>query len=107
MRLDKFLVEKIPSVSRSRIQKAIKNGLVLVNGQKILETDFEVSENDDVKLPEFESDELKPSNIGLKIVFENDDLLVVDKPAGLVVHPGAGNKDQTLANILISKYLYI
>lgn len=104
MRLDKFLVEKIPTVSRVKIQKAIKDGKVLVNERIVLEPDFEVSETDNVTLPEFGSDELKASNIDLKIVFENNDLAVIDKPAGLVVHPGAGNTQDTLANALIAKY---
>lgn len=104
MRLDKFLSEKIPGVSRTKIQKAIKNGLVLVNGEKVIETDFQVKPEDNVALPEFESDELKPYNLELKIVFENADLAVIDKPAGLVVHPGAGNKENTLANALLSRF---
>jgi 23S rRNA pseudouridine1911/1915/1917 synthase len=104
MRLDKYLVEKTPEISRSRIQKAIKDGLVLVNEKKVLDPDYEVKETDVVTLPEFESDELKKYDLDLKVVFENNDLVVIDKPAGLVVHPGAGNKDKTLANILIAKY---
>ena len=104
MRLDKFLAEQNKAVSRSRIQKAIKNGQVFVNGQKVLEPDFQISETDKIELPEFEGDELKPFDSPLKVVFENDDLAVIDKPAGLVVHPGAGNPEETLANILISKY---
>ncbi|OGE81888.1 MAG: hypothetical protein A3H72_00330 [Candidatus Doudnabacteria bacterium RIFCSPLOWO2_02_FULL_48_8] len=103
-RLDKFLASKISSVSRGKIQKAIKDGLVLVNGKKVIEPDFQVSESDQVQLPEFKKDELTAYSLELKIVYENDDLAVIDKPAGLVVHPGAGNTEGTLANILISKY---
>ena len=102
-RLDKFLASKV-EVSRSRVQKAIRDGLVLVNGQKILETDFQLKESDSVTLPEFESDELKPSDIKLKIVFENGDLAVVDKPAGMVVHPGAGNNEDTLSQALLTYF---
>ena len=102
-RLDKFIASEV-SVSRSVVQRAIKSGIVLVNNNIIQETDFQVSEGDEVSLPEFEKEDLKPFDFDLKIVFENDDLAVIDKPAGLVVHPGAGNPDETLANILISKY---
>jgi 23S rRNA pseudouridine1911/1915/1917 synthase len=104
MRLDKFLAEQNKDISRSRIQKAIKNGLVLVNGHKVHDPDFEVTEVDQIHLPKFESNELKPSNLDLKVVFEDEDLAVIDKPAGLVVHPGAGNLDETMANALLSKY---
>lgn len=103
-RLDKFLVTKITEVSRSKIQKAIREGKVLVNGQIITEPDFQIKPNDKVVLEEFPSDELKPSDISVRVVFENDDVAVIDKPPGLVVHPGAGNTEDTLANILITKY---
>lgn len=103
-RLDKFLAGKIIDVSRSKIQKVIKDGRVLVNGISIKESDFQLKPNDSVELPEFDSDELKPSSKEIKILFENNDIAVLDKPAGLVVHPGAGNTEDTLANILISKY---
>jgi 23S rRNA pseudouridine1911/1915/1917 synthase len=102
-RLDKFLASKI-DVSRARIQKAIRTGDVTVDGIIIIDPDFDVALGNIVSLPEFDSGELKAYDLDLKIVFENHDLLVIDKPAGLVVHPGAGNADKTLANILISKY---
>jgi len=103
-RLDKFLAAQIAGVSRSKIQKAIKDGLVLVAGEKILEPDFELAIGSEVELPEFEKEELKPLDFKLKVVYENNDLLVIDKPAGLVVHPAAGHKDDTLSNALISQF---
>src|SRR3989344_1559024 len=103
-RLDKFLAGQIPAVSRGKVQKAIKDGRVLVNGKKIIETDFSLHANDQVELAEFEKEELKPSNIDLKVVYENDDVAVIDKPAGLVVHPGAGNTEDTLAQALMTRY---
>ena len=103
-RLDKFLAGLIPEVSRGKIQKAIKDGLVLVGGKKIIETDFQLQENDEVELPEFGKEELKPSLLELKVVFENDEVAVIDKPAGMVVHPGAGNTEDTLAQALMSRY---
>lgn len=104
MRLDKFLAEQHKEVSRSKIQKAIRDGLVLVNGKKVLDPNFEVSKSDQIELPEFKKEELGAWSSELKVAFENNDLAVIEKPAGLVVHPGAGNLDKTLANILISKY---
>ncbi len=103
-RLDKFLAEQIAAVSRGKIQKAIKDGKVLVNGEKISETDFSLHENDRVEILEFESDALKPYDLDLKVVYENNDLAVIDKPAGLVVHPGAGNTENTLANALLHRF---
>ncbi|MEJ0021739.1 MAG: RluA family pseudouridine synthase [Candidatus Doudnabacteria bacterium] len=102
-RLDKFLAT-VASVSRGKVQKAIKQGQVSVNQKVIIEPDFKIAPGDQIELPEFESEELKPSNLELKVVFENDDVAVIDKPAGLVVHPGAGNKEDTLAQALITKY---
>lgn len=104
MRLDKYLAELHKEVSRSRIQKAIKNGLVLVNGQKVSDPNFQISETDTIDLPEFKSDDLIPYDFDLKVVYENKDLAVIDKPAGLVVHPGAGNTENTLANALLHRY---
>lgn len=103
-RLDKFLAGQVRDVSRSKIQKAIKAGFVLVNSKKVSEPDFQLKENDQVELPQFEKENLKPFDLDLKVVFENEDLAVIDKPAGLVVHPGAGNPDQTLANVLLHRF---
>ena len=102
-RLDKFIASKV-AVSRVRVQKAIKEGKVMVDGIIILAPDYDVIVGNKITLPEFEGEELKPSELKLKVVFENDDLAVIDKPAGMVVHPGAGNKVDTLANALITLY---
>ncbi len=103
-RLDKFLAGLIPEVSRGRIQKAIKDGQVSVGGITKTETDFQLKENDAVELPEFAEEELKASTLELKVVFENDEVAVIDKPAGMVVHPGAGNTEDTLAQALMTLY---
>src|SRR6185436_17463240 len=66
-RLDKFIASEV-SVSRSVVQRVIKSGIVLVNNKIIQETDFQVSEGDEVSLPEFEKEDLKPFNFDLKIV---------------------------------------
>jgi 23S rRNA pseudouridine1911/1915/1917 synthase len=104
MRLDKYLVEKIADVSRAKIQKAIRDGRVSVNGTIVLEPDFDIKDSDNVSLPQFESDDLKPSDLKLNIVYDNADLAVIDKPAGLVVHPGAGNTEDTLSNALLTYF---
>jgi len=103
-RLDKFLAGQIIGVSRGKIQKAIKDGLVLVNGIKAAETDYNLKESDSVSLPEFGNEELKGSDVELDVVFENEDIAVINKPAGLVVHPGAGNTEDTLAQALLTRY---
>ena len=99
-RLDKFLAAEA-SVSRGQVQRAIKAGTVLVNDKVIAETDFQVNESDVVTLAEFETDELIARPFDYKIVFENGDALVIDKPAGVVVHPGGGHKQDTLSNSLL------
>jgi 23S rRNA pseudouridine1911/1915/1917 synthase len=103
-RLDKFLVQHIKDVSRGRIQKAIKDGLVLINGKIILAPHRFLKINDRIELPEFGTEELQASNYQLQVVFENDDLAVIDKPPGLVVHPAAGHKQDTLVNALLSRF---
>src|SRR4051812_5395003 len=88
-RLDKFLASKV-EVSRARVQKAIREGEVMVGGMIVLDPDYEVSIGSEVSLPEFPADTMKASDVALEIVFQNDDLAVIEKPAGMVVHPGAG-----------------
>lgn len=102
-RLDKFLVEQLQEFSRSRIQALIANGLVDVNGQaakkagQALENGFQVT----VRIPPAASTELVAENIPLDILFENGDLVVVNKPAGMVVHPAAGHASGTLVNAML------
>ena len=103
-RLDKYLAEQIKDISRSHIQRDIEGGLVEVNGQPIVESKFVVRLNDkvvyhqaDIKLDEG----LKATNTPLKVLYNNHGLLIIDKPAGLVVHPGAGFKGETLASALL------
>jgi len=99
-RLDKFLVACLAEFSRSRLQGLIKDGLVTVDGipvhkaGQMLDRPCMVQ----VRIPPAEPGKLAPEAIPLDIVFENDDLLVVNKPAGMVVHPSAGHASGTLAN---------
>jgi 23S rRNA pseudouridine1911/1915/1917 synthase len=100
-RLDGFLAERIEGWSRSRLQRLIDEGDVLVNA-KVVKSSYRVREGDDVEveLTEVAPDRFEPENIPLSIVFEDEFLAVIDKPAGLVVHPGAGVSSGTLANAI-------
>lgn len=98
-RLDKALSELLLDVSRTKIKSYLDEGLILVNDQP-QKASYKVQENDVIfvnDLPKEETD-LNAENIPLDIVYEDDDLMVINKPKGLVVHPGAGNKSGTLAN---------
>lgn len=101
LRLDKALTLLLPDVSRSKIQAHLVNGLILVNEKKE-KSSYKLSENDIIKVMDFpsETSDLNPEDIPLDIVYEDDDVIVVNKPKGLVVHPGAGNSEHTLANAL-------
>ena len=100
-RLDQFLARRL-DFSRARLQKLLKAGLVEVNGQR-LPASYRVRPGDAVQLTVLppEPSDLTPEPLPLNIVFEDRDLLVVNKPAGLVVHPGAGHRQGTLLNALL------
>ena len=100
-RLDAFLAERIEGWSRSRLQKLIENGDVLVN-EKEAKASYKLREGDeiDVDLTEEPVARFEPENIPLDIVFEDEFLAVINKPAGMVVHPGAGVRSGTLANAI-------
>lgn len=103
VRIDKYLLNKIEKVSRNKIQIVADQEMILVNG-KAVKSNYKVKPFDEVviALPQprlvFET---LPENIPLNIVYEDDDLVIVNKPAGLVVHPGAGNYTGTLVNGLL------
>ncbi len=101
-RLDKALAALLPEMSRSYLQKLIERGLVTLNGT-VANKNAAVSAGDVIiaEIPEAEPLEAKPENIPLDIVYEDDDLLVVDKPKGMVVHPAAGHHSGTLVNALL------
>lgn len=100
-RLDAYLAQQIENRSRSRIQKMIDDGDVLVN-EKQVKSSYKVQNNDtiEVELTELPTDIFEPENIPLDIVFEDEFLAVINKPAGMVVHPGAGVPNGTLANAI-------
>ena len=103
-RLDKFLVQKMAEYSRSRLQSLIKDGLVQVNGDVITKTGFELEAGSQVEVTLLPAQPvgLIAEDIALKIIFENKDLVVVDKPAGMVVHPAAGHAQGTLVNAILA-----
>lgn len=102
MRVDKFLIEHLPDTSRNRIQMAAKVGFVHVNGLPV-KSSYRVKPSDVVTLlldrPR-SNNVIEPEDIPLDIVYEDADIIVINKPAGLVVHPGCGNYTGTLVNAL-------
>ncbi len=102
-RLDKFLVRCLPELSRSRLQGLIKGGMVQVNGVVIPKAGFilEAGSQVQVTIPAQQPVELAAEDIPLNIVFENTDLVVINKPAGMVVHPAVGHAQGTLVNAVL------
>ncbi len=101
-RLDLYLSQELNNVSRSYIQKLIKEGLVKVN-DKVAKAKYAVCEGDHIQvyLPEPKKLEIEAENIPIDIVYEDDDVAVVNKPQGMVVHPAPGNYSGTLVNALL------
>ena len=105
-RLDKVLARLMPSVSRARLQTWIEQGAVAVNGVTVEKIRAKVAAGDEIEVMEQPSPEelaFKPVAMNLDIVYEDDEILVVNKPAGLVVHPAAGHWDDTLLNGLLAR----
>ena len=102
LRIDKFLIEKTENLSRAYIQKLIEDGQVELDGN-LINKSFKISPNQTitVKIPEPENLDVRPENIPLDIVYEDKDLLIVNKPKGMVVHPAPGNYNHTLVNALM------
>ena len=105
-RLDLFLTEKLKDFSRTYVKKLIENKSIKVNNLIISNPSKKVTLNNNIVLKMIFSNiyNLKPNFLKLDIMYEDDDLLVINKPKGLTVHPGAGNKENTLVNALIYKY---
>ena len=101
-RLDKFLSATLPDQSRSYLQKIIKDGNVLVNGEP-KKSSYRLEDGDEVTadLPELKSPDIEPENIPLDILYEDDSILMVNKPKGMVVHPSAGHYTGTLVNAVL------
>ena len=102
-RLDRFLVESLPDFSRARLQSFIKDGLVLVDGAPARKSGQMLGRESlvQVRVPPAAPASLVGEDIPLDVVFENDDLIVIDKPAGMVVHPAAGHDSGTLVHAVL------
>lgn len=102
IRLDKYLVEMIPEESRTNIQNLIKANNVLVNEESV-KANYKLVNGDEIEviIPEPVLDTVLPEDIPLEVVYEDEDIIVINKESGLVVHPGAGNRDGTLVNALL------
>ena len=106
IRVDLILTEKINIVTRSYIKRLIENSQLKINKKIVKTPSTKVKINDEIIINIIEKKEIKvpARKMDLKIVFEDDDIIVLDKPKGLVVHPGAGNFENTLVNALKFKY---
>ena len=103
IRIDKYLSElDSASLTRTKIQKLIRTGNIKVNDKEVKES-YKVSINDNIEINVVEEEsKIKGEDIKLDIVYEDDDILVINKPSGMVVHPAPGNKEHTLVNALIN-----
>ena len=103
-RLDKFLVTRLPEFSRTRLQYLIENGSIQVDGTVAHKSGQMINQGNliQVHIPPPEPTQLVPEDIPLDIIFENEDLMLVNKPAGMVVHPAAGHKSGTLVHAALA-----
>ena len=102
-RLDKYLANKNENLSRTMIKKLIDENQILVNNKQT-KTSYSVQENDiiTINIPQPKEANIEPQNIPLNIIYEDNDLIVVNKPKGMVVHPAVGNLDGTLVNAVMA-----
>ncbi len=103
-RLDRYLASQLTDVSRSRLQKLIEQGHVQINGDVCTSKKLDVKSGDRIRvnIPDAEPLDLKAEDIPLDILYEDDSLLILNKPAGLVVHPSAGHEAGTMVNALLA-----
>ena len=103
-RLDSYIAEKKEELSRTRVKNLIINGSIKVNNEEVKEPSKKIFEEDIITLiiPEPKKASLKPYKYKLNIIYEDEDLLVIDKLAGISMHPGAGNYDNTIVNALMN-----
>ena len=102
VRLDKFVLQEMPNLSRTLIQEYIKEGYILVNG-KNEKASYKIKMNDDIEItiPDNKDMDVLPEDIPLDIVYEDQDVIVINKPSGMIVHPSAGIYSGTLVNALL------
>src|SRR5580693_7528635 len=100
LRIDKFLVQRIESASRNKIQKALEAGMVLVNNKQV-QPNYKIRPLDEIVVysdKEAHGEEIVPEKMPLNIYYEDEDVMIINKPPGLVVHPASGNYSGTLIN---------
>ena len=104
IRVDVFINKKIHDLSRTRIKNLILNKKLNINKKIVIDPSKKITEGDNLTLaiPEPKKTSLKPYKFKLNIIYEDDDLLVINKPSGIVMHPGAGNFDNTIVNALVN-----
>ena len=103
MRLDMYIAQKNDKLSRSMIQKLIEDGEILVNGQtKKISYKVHTGDEIEINIPEPKETNIKPQNIPVEVIYEDNDIIVVNKPKGMVVHPANGNPDGTLVNAILA-----
>ena len=102
-RIDAYMAEKYEDISRVAIQRLIETGKILVNGKKV-KASYKVQVNDKITMEEEKAVEveLKAQDIPVEIIYEDRDIIVVNKPKGMVVHPANGNPDGTLVNAIMA-----
>ncbi len=105
VRVDKYVAQQVPALSRSRIKQLIEDGFLRVNGS-VVKPSHRLEDGDELvlRIPPVEEVQLVPEHIPLRIVYEDEEVAVVDKPADLVVHPAPGHERGTLANALVARY---
>ena len=103
IRLDKFLAEQCPDISRSQVQKLIAENCVTVNGAPA-KAGIKLENGDRIILTRPAPVQPAPAPMSLNIIYEDENVAIIDKPAGLIVHPAAGHPDRTLYNALIARY---
>lgn len=103
-RLDRYVTEQNAEITRTAVQRLIDEKNILVNGKE-QKVSYKVNENDvvEVEIPEPKKIEIKAEDIPIEVIYEDSDIIVVNKPKGMVVHPGNGNVDGTLVNAIMAK----
>ena len=105
LRLDQFLARELPKFSRSRLQQLIRKKFITLNGSPARPRDLVRSgDRIEVNEPPPEKIDIQPAEIPLDVLFEDDDIIVINKPPGLIVHPGAGQRERTLVNALLHRF---
>lgn len=103
MRLDAYIASQKENISRTNIQRLIEEGNILVNGQKKkISYKVQIGDNIEINIPEAKETDIKTEDIPLEVAYEDRDIIVVNKPKGMVVHPANGNPDGTLVNAIMN-----